>query len=393
MKIIHCVESYFPSVGGMQEVVRQLSERLVGMGHEVIVATRYLPGREGNNQNGVQIRGFKISGNLVEGMQGEVAEYRRFLLEEQYDVITFFAAQQWATDAALDLLPQIRAKKVNVPTGYSGFYWPEYQGYFEQMKTWIKEYDMNVYLSDDYRDINFARAQGVSKLRLIPNGAAADEFLPKQNISVRHELGLAEDTFLLLHVGSYTGVKGHLEAVEIFLRSDLKHACLLMIGNNYEGFRRTLWRRPKLAWLWYTRQWFSSRKIHFGFFKRKFTVAAYQQADLFLFPSNIECSPVVLFEAAAAGIPFASTDVGNAREIAGWTGGGLILPTHIDADGFSHADIAGSVNRLNELYHQPQQRAEMGARAHAAWLQYYSWEVIASAYESLYLELTTADTR
>jgi L-malate glycosyltransferase len=35
MKILHCVESYYPSIGGMQAVVRQLSERLVKMGHEV----------------------------------------------------------------------------------------------------------------------------------------------------------------------------------------------------------------------------------------------------------------------------------------------------------------------------------------------------------------------
>jgi len=31
MKILHCVESYYPSKGGMQEVVKQLSERLVAL--------------------------------------------------------------------------------------------------------------------------------------------------------------------------------------------------------------------------------------------------------------------------------------------------------------------------------------------------------------------------
>ena len=42
MKILHTVEFYHPSVGGMQEVVKQLSERLVRLGHNVTVATSQL---------------------------------------------------------------------------------------------------------------------------------------------------------------------------------------------------------------------------------------------------------------------------------------------------------------------------------------------------------------
>ena len=35
MKILHTVEFYHPSQGSMQEVVRQISERLVKLGHKV----------------------------------------------------------------------------------------------------------------------------------------------------------------------------------------------------------------------------------------------------------------------------------------------------------------------------------------------------------------------
>jgi hypothetical protein len=34
MKILHAVESYFPSVSGAPEVVRHLSERMVKAGHD-----------------------------------------------------------------------------------------------------------------------------------------------------------------------------------------------------------------------------------------------------------------------------------------------------------------------------------------------------------------------
>jgi TctA family transporter len=60
---------------------------------------------------------------------------------------------------------------------------------------------------------------------------------------------------------------------------------------------------------------------------REEIVAAYLAADLFLFPSRIECSPIVLFECLASHTPFLTTDVGNAAEIVSWTGAGELLPT------------------------------------------------------------------
>jgi glycogen synthase len=41
MKILHLVESYLPARNGMQEVVTQLSTRLVEKGHQVTVVTSY----------------------------------------------------------------------------------------------------------------------------------------------------------------------------------------------------------------------------------------------------------------------------------------------------------------------------------------------------------------
>jgi glycosyltransferase involved in cell wall biosynthesis len=130
-----------------------------------------------------------------------------------------------------------------------------------------------------------------------------------------------------------------------------------------------------------------NKKVIFRFFPRDFTVAAYQQANLFLFPSNIECSPIVLFECAAAGLPFLATDVGNSVEIAGWTGGGKILPTdHTDA-GFSFANVKESAKVLYHLYLNEQVRKKMSEHSHDIWKRKYTWEKITLQYEELYLSL------
>lgn len=387
MKIVHCVESYSPAVGGMQEVVKQLSERLVRMGHEVTVFTRVHEDRTFETLNGVIIKTFQIEGNPKEAVTDEEKRYVHTLLNVEADVMTFFAAQQWATDLALPVLQQIKAKKVSVPTGYSGLYKEEFKLYFEDMRKWIHGYDMNVYLSNDYRDINFARDNGVKHITLIPNGAAADEFLPESKLDVRKELGIPKDDFLILHVGSYTGDKGHREAVDLFFRSRIKRGTLLMIGNKYGYFKRQYIKHPLLGLRFLYHYFFTRKRIIFGFYSRPFTVAAYKQADLFLFPSNIECSPIVLFECAAAKLPFLSSDAGNSREISEWTGGGKIMPCTKNASGYSYVKIKEGARMLNQLFEDGALREQMAARAFETWKQKYSWEVIAAEYEKMYQQL------
>ena len=387
MKILHCVESYYPSVGGMQEVVKQLSERLVALGHDVTVLTRVHPDRKFDILNCVKIKSFNIVGNPIKAESENDQKYVDFLLSEPTDIVTFFAAQQWATNLALPILKFIKAKKVSVPTGYSGLYWPEFKTYFEDMKFWIHDYDLNVYLSNDYRDINYARENNVKNITIIPNGAGADEFLAESKINVRTELNIPDNHFLILLVGSYTGWKGQKEALELFLKSNFENSTLLMIGNNYESFVRYYIKNPLIFVRKVFNRIFRNKRMISNFYSRDFTVAAYKQSNLFLFPSNIECSPIVLFECAAAQLPFLATNVGNSVEIASWTRGGEIMPTIIDDKGFSHVKVNEGVEMLNCIYKNKDKRNKMATESFEIWKQKYSWEIIAKNYEELYLKL------
>ena len=120
---------------------------------------------------------------------------------------------------------------------------------------------------------------------------------------------------------------------------------------------------------------------------REAIVAAHHAADLFLFPSNVECSPLVLFEAAATRTPFLATDVGNVAEIARWTGGGEVLPTAFETSGLAHVDVAAGATRLRELWRDPGARERMGQAAHAAWQARFTWETIVADYERLFVDL------
>ncbi len=389
IKILHTVENYFPSVGGMQEVVKRLSELMVKMGHSVTVATSFNRDRTAEDINGVKIANFNLKGNMVHRITGDIDGYRKFVVESNFDIMTNFAAQQWATDALLPIMDQVKKiKKVFVPTGFSGLYLPEYQTYFESMKSWFKMYDASVFLSDNYRDVNFARAGGVNNLVLIPNGASAEEFESSSVLDIRSKLGIPIDNFLILHVGSHTSSKGHREAIKIFKEAEIKNSTFLLIGNILGNggcakkceFQKSVFNISR-------RHRVNQQRIIIAALSREETVAAYKSADLFLFPSNIECSPIVLFECMASKTPFLTTDVGNALEIIDWSGAGIALPTIKDSKEFSRAEIKSSARILENIYYDKNKRNEMANNGYLAWQEKFTWEKIARSYEELYLSL------
>jgi glycosyltransferase involved in cell wall biosynthesis len=322
---------------------------------------------------------------MVRGMKGEIKHYRDYLLNTDFDIITNFAAQQWATDIMLPLIESVKAKKVFVPTGFSGLYRPEYKEYFESMKSWLHRYDMTVFLSHDYRDINFATGCGVKNITLIPNGAGEDEFLPDINLDIRKLLDMPQEDFLILHVGSHTGIKGHAEAIKIFNKARIGNATFLIVANDFGGGCVTACKRK--AFFLNLRNKFYNKRLIVTSLPRKETVAAYKEADLFLFPSNIECSPLVLFESMASKTPFLTTDVGNAAEIVEWSKAGMVLPTVKDSEGYSKANIAGSVKMLEEICRDSQRRKEMQESGFKEWQKKFTWGKIAMEYENMYQSL------
>jgi len=387
MKILLTVEYYWPSRGGCQEVVRQLARRLADRGHQVTVATTHDPARHEEVIDGVRVVGFAISGNAARGYQGDTQAYVDWVRAFDADVILNYSAQVWPTDLILPLLPLLSAGKVLVPCGYSMLQVPDYRDYYARLPALLAGYDRLVHLSDHYRDAEFARRHGLSRTVVIPNGCGADEFDAPPPIDIRRRLGIRPGDFFVLHVGSHTALKGHGDCLRIFRKARLRDAHLLIAGNDVPGgCGRRCRARAWLASIAPSDRLRGSR-VTVTDLDRQSIVAALHAADLFLFPSNVECSPLVLFEAAATRTPFLATDVGNVAEIARWTGGGEVLPTSVDAVGLSHVDVAAGAERLHALWLDAGTRTRMGTAARAAWRERFTWETIVADYERLFLEI------
>ncbi len=386
MKILHTAEWYWPSVGGAQEVIRQISRRLVQRGHEVTVATSAMPHRGAMTHEGVTIEPFHISGNAALGLQGEVKRYQQFLREGAFDIMLNYAAQQWTTDAALEVIPDLPYACCLATCGFSGLNQPAYTDFFTQLPKQLATYDQLICHSATYQDYQFLKQHDLtSQCTVIPNGCGKDEFgiLP-DDFRQRHDI--AHDKLLVLSLGSHTGLKGHEFAIEAFAKAKLNNACLLIVGNTPPGCFKQFLKCKAKAWSAKIKS-LGRLDIRLVNLPRHDVLGAYHAADLLLLASQVEAAPLVLYEAAASATPFLSSEVGNAHEIAEQTGGGIIIPTAQQSPGRTLVDVDALAQQLRALASDPERRQAMGQSGRRAWMSRFTWDCITDQYESLYHQL------
>ncbi|MES2906965.1 MAG: glycosyltransferase family 4 protein [Pseudomonadota bacterium] len=480
MKFLFCCEYYHPSRGGVQEVMRQIAERFVQSGHDVTVATTRMAERESLNINGVHIEEFNIHGNYVSGMTGEIDRYRSFIETFPADAILIKAAQQWTFDAIWPSLDKIKARKVFIPCGFSGLYLPQFASYFEKLPAIMRKFDHLIFYAEHYRDIDFARANGMTNFSVLSNGASDIEFSSPLDKNFRTELGIPEKDFLFLTVGTPVNAKGHLEVLQAFAKMNLRgrkaslvlngqwpvyarpeiqltpaetaplqvsqtiimppvirmpkrpslmqRAMVSMKRDGFAGFLRIL-----LAWLKYRVKDMQSvparvfRKTHYRMrmklanilaartkiqiapppppppvtiedwcdaveaqdnkkvfrtnLPRPQVVQAFLHADLFVFASHVEYSPIVLFEAAAAATPFLTVPAGNAEEIIAKTRGGILCPADKDRFGYVRVDINTLAHHMETLMQDDELCTKLGEAGRKAFQEKYNWAQIAKDYE------------
>lgn len=428
MRLLFCCAEYWPSVGGVQEVMRQIAEQMVKAGHEVTVATRAHPNRTTKCHHGVRIAEFRVKGNLVDGIYGEADRYRAFVSKFDGDAILIKAAQQWSFDALWPALDAIKIRKIFIPCGFSALYEPRFSGYFEKMPEVLRKFDHLIFYTEKYRDIDFAKKHGISNYSVIPNGASEAEFDRAADGSLRAKLGIPVDDFVFLTVGSPVHGKGHKEVGEAFSRMDLglRNATLILNSRWPEPKRQpflpvlrlllrpAMWRKGldflyRKGWRSLWEQLFptprpflamdatpletgdgqaaesvaGTKRVLYLDLPRDEVVSAFLEADLFVFASRIEYSPLVLFEATAAGTPFLTVPVGNSTEIVRWTGGGWICPAEVDERGYTEVSPTVLAREMEKAIRSPGYLRQLGEAGRHAWHDRFTWTKIAQSYERI----------
>ncbi|WP_271611962.1 MULTISPECIES: glycosyltransferase family 4 protein [Bradyrhizobium] len=488
----------------MQEVMRQIAERMAARGHDVTVATSIHPDRRSKVVNGVRIRAFDAGGKSAYGLNGEIEAYREFVRTCPVDAILIMAAQQWSFDALWTVFDDIKARKVFIPCGFSGLYEPDFADYFRKLPDILKKFDHLVFNAEKYRDIDFVRNIGLTNLTVLPNGISEADFEREADPDFRQRMAIPEDAFLFMTVGNPIEAKGHRDVVEAFLHLDTsgRSAVLLSIAGwpaiesgylrhvkaavrfamtlatravavtrreGWPGLRRLVRRALEKLRQAIVIRLVNSRLGHVARFidsavrrvahiarvegwpgikqlalrklgrrprapigvapcsdmqregahiattgtpppsarlesiesiaarasaqplkrailtdlTRPELIQAYMAADLFVFASRIEYSPLVLYEAAAAGTPFLTVPVGNADEIVRWTGSGLLCEASKDTFGYTRVDPQNLAKAMANCMRKPDMLARLGTTGRERWRKHFTWEVVAGYYEDI----------
>ena len=371
MRILHTVQLYSPVVGGSEEGVRQVSERLAARGHDVTVATARHPNRRERRIGGVTVEAFDIAGNAALGIRGEAERYQRFILDGGFDIVLNYAAQTWATDLVFPILSRLRARKILVPCGYSGLGDPRYERYFAALPDHLRRYDRIIYLSPGYRDAAFGERHGIGRSVVIPNGADEREF-EGAPVGFRRWAGI-DTRHLVVTVANHHSSKGHAFVIDALRRLGRDDVTLAIIGRMPRNPLRGCSVACRLAAM-------RDRRVRlFSALPREWVVSALKEADLFLFGSAVECAPLVVYESFAARLPVISTPVGNVPDHRG-----LVELVETPA---AMAAAAGA------LLDDAARRAEIAERGRQVWEAQHTWASIARRYEDEYLALLSDSTR
>jgi len=205
---------------------------------------------------------------------------------------------------------------------------------------------------------------------VLPNGIDTQLFMPSAaaRLSIRLELGLPEDTFLVGLVGRYHPMKDHdsfLRAAAL-LSKDYGDVHFLLIGRGVTPENKNLDRAIQQLGL--------VNRIHL-LGERIDTPRLSAALDIFTLSSSYgESFPNVIGEAMACGVPCVVTEVGDASWIVGETG--RVVPRR------DPAALAGGWRELIDLGEEG--RKALGRAARLRVIERFPLESVVAQYEALY---------
>ncbi len=187
-----------------------------------------------------------------------------------------------------------------------------------------------------------------SKVQTVPLGADPDRFPVERRVEIRRELGVPEDSTVVLFVGQFIERKGVADIIEALPRVDDDDTLFVFVGSDgglSDELRTTLAeesRPPRLVFDGLPpvalRRWFAI-------------------ADLLLLPSHTEGRPTVIYEAMASESAVLATSVGGIPEqVADGETGVLIEPEDVDALAAAIHDLTSERGELREMGRRGRER-------------------------------------
>ena len=361
MKILMFTNTYTPHVGGVARSVSELAEGLRRAGDEVLVVAPEFENMAQQEAGVLRMPAvqnfagsdFSVPLPLSGSLAGTVEEFAPDIIHSHHPFLL--------GDTALRA-----ASYLDVPVVFTHHTRYELYGhYVAQDSALLKRLALSLSLGYcDLCDGVIAPSQSIAEfladhdvrttVAVVPTGVDVTCFSGGVGLRGRIALSIAEDAFLVGHVGRLAPEK-NLEflasALWVFLRQNV-HAHVLVVGGGPS--RQTMEQTLKAGG--------TADRVHFaGVLKGSALADAYAAMDVFAFSSFSETQGLVLVEAMTAGCPVVALDAPGVRDVVSDRGNGRLLPVDVEESQF--AAVLGEISDAGE---QSRQTMRQAARKTAA---------------------------
>ena len=302
MKILQVCPKYYPSIGGVEEHVRNISERLAKK-YDVSVFTTDPSGKLPKEEilNHVKVRRFKSwAPNGVYYFSGEL---KKHLAKKSvdYDIVH---AHSYHAFPALAATKTKRKGKLVLTSHYFGMGSSKLLAmlhipYFLVGYWMLRSADKIICVSEEERKILIKRFLiRAQKVIHIPNGVSYREIANSKPL-------LRDSRFRMLYVGRLSREKDLKTLIRACkeIKHDIPNMQLVIVGDGpeKENLRKFALRASLEDALWV------------GEVLHKDVGSYFKSASVFVLPSHHECSPISILEAYAAGVPVVVSDAINLK--------------------------------------------------------------------------------
>lgn len=361
-RIVEVVSYYPPHVGGMENVVQELSNVLANQGQDVQVLTSRL-GSAGttthDQENGPVIK--RLQSLEVLNTPIMIGLFWNLITQPRRSVVHLHIAQALAPEITL-VAAKLRGFKlishihldVDPSSRLGEMIFRPYKRIF--LGRVLRHSDRVIVFSTEQKELMVNKYDlDPSRVIIIPNGVAPRFFHPAKT-SVHQPLRL-------LYVGRLAVQKRPERLIEAMRENPSVHLDVLGDGPDRAALEA------------YVRQHQLTNVVFHGFRQGAELEQFYHQADALVMTSDREGMPLVALEAMAAGVPVIGSNVIGIREIVGGVGRLVDNPS---AASFSRAiaNLAAKPDQLLELSRTSRQAATN-----------YSWDKLAQRITTLFREV------
>lgn len=333
MHILFISESYLPKANGMASVIRYLAEGLALRKHEVSIATQRHNATDEYEEeiNGVHVYRFDIDRSLLKRPVGDITKFREFVISFEADVYIFECIGSLTSDIMFPFIRQIKGIKIlhshgntfntmsffrvrnNLKYTLGNTYnyiklWYQNQEFFPKG---IKEFDACIYLSEIASDKDIIERNS-NNTYILHNAADKIFFNYKSEDKQEFAIGARYNKYIL-SVANYTKIKNGMRMVRAYFESKTVGYSFIMIGSSKSEYYYKIKRLVESL----SKQNPEKNVVMLTGVKRSLIPQLVDGASLYLTGSDYEEYSVSLIEAMSRGVPFVSTDVGNARLLPG----------------------------------------------------------------------------